>query len=604
MAFTGDLEHLHIVDIIQLLNTTRKSGTLSVRGSRGESQFIFSNGYIVGASHLHNRIRIGAVLVKMNALSREDLAQALEVQRNAGQNRKPLIITLIEMGKLGREEASRGLKKLIEMTLVDLIGWSEGTFTLDTDIIDVSPECGYPLSMMEQEISIDAQMILMDALRIYDERERDRQSGRQVLSDEEYFADVIASGESPEKVLKSSVVTAEDLGLGDIDHLERKLPQFVPATELFDPLQIHRQKIRETLSDFSAEQQEDFVSFLEKSTISIAAHDASQRQEGRARGLILFSGDELIRHSIMTICKDDGVLVFATDAEEELDSIIEQCLTMKILPVLVFDEPQTAGGFLSREKIIGLRQQTRKRYPALFIIQLASPGDFAFMLQSYRDGVGAVFPKPPQRGSKAAFISDAITFLGTFKSYISGLLMEPKGVTQANRLFGDLKERILALRVRNTPSSVSLALLQCVSDACVRAVTFIVRPSELVGERAIGVYAEKNAGPIAAARLRIPLTAPSVFREVLEKGLLFCGVREDEVLKKHLFEEIGAPRKPLIILLPMKYHGKTVSITYGDFGEREAFPLQTDALEILAEEAGLVLENALYRRQFNKASLT
>src|SRR3990172_10733562 len=102
MAFTGDLENLHIVDIIQLLNTTRKSGTFSVKGDRGESQFIFSNGFIVGASHLNRRVRIGTVLVKMNAISSEDLAQALEVQKSAGQNRKPLITTLIELGKLGR----------------------------------------------------------------------------------------------------------------------------------------------------------------------------------------------------------------------------------------------------------------------------------------------------------------------------------------------------------------------------------------------------------------------------------------------------------------------------------------------------------------------
>ena len=200
MALTGNLELLHIVDIIQLLNTTRKSGTFSVKGSKGESRFIFSNGHIVGASHLNNRVRIGTVLVKMNAITLEDLAQALEVQKKAGKNRKPLIATLIELGRLGRDEAARGLRKLIEMTLVELIGWTEGTFTLDTDAITVSPECSYPISNMEQDISLDAQMVLMDALRIFDELERDRQAGKTVISDEELFADVIASEGSGERL--------------------------------------------------------------------------------------------------------------------------------------------------------------------------------------------------------------------------------------------------------------------------------------------------------------------------------------------------------------------------------------------------------------------
>ena len=151
---------------------------------------------------------------------------------------------------------------------------------------------------------------------------------------------------------EKSSITADDLGLGDLDHLERKIPQFVPVAEIFDPLQIHRQKIREILSDFPTEEQEAFVSFLERSTVSMDARLGSQRQEGRARGLVLFSEDELLKHSIMTICKDEGVLVFAADGEEELDRIIDQCLTIKILPVLVFDDPETPDGLLSRKKIM------------------------------------------------------------------------------------------------------------------------------------------------------------------------------------------------------------------------------------------------------------
>ena len=129
----------------------------------------------------------------MNAISREDLEKAVAVQKSAGKNRKPLITTLIELGKLGHEEASRGLKKLIEITIVELLGWPKGTFTLDMEAIAVSPECSYLPDRMEQEVSLDGQMILMDVLRIFDERERDRQSGKNVPSYEELFTDVISS---------------------------------------------------------------------------------------------------------------------------------------------------------------------------------------------------------------------------------------------------------------------------------------------------------------------------------------------------------------------------------------------------------------------------
>ena len=142
-----DFEHLHIVDIIQLLHTTRKLRHAFRRRETGVKAYriIFSNGFIVGASHLNNSVRIGTVLVRMNAVTQKDLEKALELQKSAGKDRKPLIATLIELGKLTHEEASKGLRKLIEITIVELIGWTKGTFTLDTEDIAVTPECSYPI---------------------------------------------------------------------------------------------------------------------------------------------------------------------------------------------------------------------------------------------------------------------------------------------------------------------------------------------------------------------------------------------------------------------------------------------------------------------------
>ena len=81
----------------------------------------------------------------------------------------PLLAALMQMGKLKREDALRGLKKLVEMTIVELMSWTKGTFTFDTDAVVVSSE-----GDEEQDLGVDAQMVLMDALRIFDERERDR----------------------------------------------------------------------------------------------------------------------------------------------------------------------------------------------------------------------------------------------------------------------------------------------------------------------------------------------------------------------------------------------------------------------------------------------
>ena len=60
-------------------------------------------------------------------------------------------------------------------------------------------------------------------------------------------------------------------------------------------------------------------------------------------------------------------------------------------------------------------------------------------------------------------------------------------------------------------------MLQYVSEICERAITFIVRTNELAGEKAIGVYDEKTAGPTSVTSLKVPLSKSSVLSEVSRK---------------------------------------------------------------------------------------
>ena len=599
MAFTGDLEHLPIVDIIQLVHTTRKSGIFSVKADKGESKIVFSSGYIVSANHINDRVRIGTVLVKMGAITIDDLKQALGVAKDAAQDRRPLMATLMQMGKLKQEDALRGLKKLVEMTIVELMSWTKGTFTFDTDPIAVSSEGGASSGDMEQDVVVDAQMVLMDALRIFDERERDRAKGKEVPSFEALYADVLPGEGAAGTKGEPSTITADDLGLADIDRLEKKIPRPVSEMEIFDPIEIHRQNIREILVGFSSAEQETFVSFLRKSVARKPAPDAAAQQAGKA--VVIFSGDELIRHSLMTICKEDGVPVFSTDNEIDLERIVSQCLSAMRMPVVVFDSPVRSKDAFTEKKILSMRTAVMKKHPAVPVIQFASVDDADFFLQSYSDGVRAVFPKPLKEVRRETYIHDTMQFLDTFKSFIKGF---QERVDTTDRYVKELKKDIKALREITTPSDAAMVVLAAVAEMFERAVTFFVRPLplELTGERAIGVSSEKSMGPTPADRLKIPLSKPSVFRDVLEKKLAYYyGESGDEALKE-LFQEIGKPLSPAVVLLPLISDRKVVAIVYGDFGKKEASPVQLDILEILAQQVGISLEYALFRRQTTKAA--
>jgi hypothetical protein len=134
-----------------------------------------------------------------------------------------------------------------------------------------------------------------------------------------------------------------------------------------------------------------------------------------------------------------------------------------------------------------------------------------------------------------------------------------------------------------------------------RAVTLVVRASELIGDRAIGIDSGENRAPAPADRLKLQLSMPSVFRDVIEKGRIYYGESGDETLRE-LFKEIGKPLSPAVVLLPLISNRKVVAMVYGDFGQKEASPVRLDMLEVLSLQAGVALEYAIFRRQAAKAA--
>lgn len=583
MAFTGDLEHLPIVDIIQLVHTTRKSGIFSVKSEKGESRIVFSSGYIVAANHINGAVRIGTVLVRSGAVAIDDLRQALV---SAPAERKPLMAALMETGKLKREDALRALRQLVSLTIVELMNWTKGTFTFDTEAPIFPPGEG------DDALLVDAQMVLMDALRIFDERERDRAGGKEVQPFETLYADVLP--EVRAAAAASSAITAEDLGLGDLDLLEKKIPRPGSEMELFDPVAIHRQKIRELFPELSSEEQEAFVAFLKAAVDRKPLPDAAARQTGKA--LILFSGDKLLRHAVMTVWKEERLPVFATDDEKELDRTITQCFAAQRMPVVAFDAPGGPGG-PSADTVAALRGRTRRKYPIVPLLQLTAARDAEFIVRSYEEGAWAVLPKPLKEDRRETFVQDMIRFLGSFTAAVRGFHQRPDILS---RPLQELKKDIRALREVATPSDAAMVLLAAVADMFERSITFIVRPGELVGERAVGVSSDKSLGPTQADRLRIPLEKQSLFRQAVEKSLVHYGESGDEAVSA-LFREIGAPLSPVVVLLPLISDHKVMAVVYGDFGKKDPSPVQLDILEILAQQVGMALEYALFRRHAARA---
>jgi len=386
MAFTGDLEQFPIVDVIQLLNSTRKSGILVVKGRKGESQVVFKDGYIVSANHLNGSIRIGQVIVEMGFVTQQQLEDVLRNQQVNVESRRPLAIMLIEMGILAEQDAFKALQRLVEITLVEILTWKSGQFTLDHLRGTVECDFKYYPEKMNHEVNVNTQSILMDALVIFDERTRDG------LIEEE-LADIEGDESSSDEL-----ISVDDLGLSEIDHISAKLPHVFSGVELFDPVALQRHKILELQADLSETDLERLVSMLARHT-----NESVSGQRVAADGLrvVVFSKDVLLLHGLNTVLTSFGALSVPVMSEDELAKALAKKADTK-MSWLIVDAP--------------LPKMKLARTSHLCTFQLVPKGEFGLVMKAYRQGAAAVVPRPV--AGQENFIEEFILLLEFIPEFI------------------------------------------------------------------------------------------------------------------------------------------------------------------------------------------
>jgi len=569
MSFDGELEHLPIVDVIQLLHATGKSGTLSLRSLKGESQLVFSDGFIVSANHVNNSFRIGQILLDMGMISQEELDLALHEQEKAGPFRKPIIQTMIEDGRVQTEVAYQGLEVLIEMTIVEVLTWTKGTFSLDVDKRVVSDEYRYFPEQLKQKIHLNTQSVLMDALRIYDERKRDG-----TLTPEAMF------GTSTPPSLSAAELCAIDLGLDDLDGLERKMPRsFSGLADIEQDTAAKR--LQPVLAGLPSEEQQRLIRYLKNLS-------AGPQPPADGTGVILVTADKLVRECVAAASGQR--FLFATDSGTGLDPMIDHALSKGRVPLLMVDagEPGSRGG--AREGMVAVLQEKRERYPDLLIVLLTCPGDYQLATRALQVGTSAVLPRSSREERPESFVADTIDCTQALGRYLAGLRTAP-----GTRLLQQFKEQFLSLSEKPEPPEVTFRLLQAAASSFERVLTLVVVRTELVAERGIGIG---GLGVASTVRLRIPTGSPSLLQEALA-GKSHYG-EADQLLRETVFGTLGAPASQKVMLLPVKSFGRVIALIYGDFGERPGGAPPCQLLEAMALHAGLLIDNGLYRNRAQK----
>ncbi len=162
MAIEGPLRELGIHDVFQLLDLSRKTGTLGVTSELrdNEGTVHFQNGKVVAAAIKSNPHRIGELLMRAGRVTASQVAEASAAQTERGDARR-LGEILLDMGAITQKELERQIRIQIEAVVFELLSWREGFFRFEEGLMQ-----GVPM------VQIGTEALLMEGARRIDEWSR------------------------------------------------------------------------------------------------------------------------------------------------------------------------------------------------------------------------------------------------------------------------------------------------------------------------------------------------------------------------------------------------------------------------------------------------
>ena len=164
MAIEGPLRELGIHDVFQLLDLSRKTGTLRVTSELRDNEGLvwFDNGKVLHATIRSNPHPLGTLLVRSGKVTEADLDRARSVQKKGDRRRLGEI--LVEIGAITPRELERQVRLQIEAVVFELMSWREGFFSFEERSADDAPA--------EASIRISTESLLMEGARRIDEWSR------------------------------------------------------------------------------------------------------------------------------------------------------------------------------------------------------------------------------------------------------------------------------------------------------------------------------------------------------------------------------------------------------------------------------------------------
>jgi len=599
MAISGSLKDVSVADVMQFIHLGRRTGTLLLTRGALRAMIGFHGGRLVSAQAPRTP-KLGDLLVSSGLLAQAVLDQAIQEQARE-RERRSLGQLLLASGAIDAEGLRQVIAHQIEQAVSEVMVWDAGTFEFAIDDLRPIDDIALYPSDVLPDADLNTQMVLLEAARIFDERNRGR-------------------GEPPRELLREPApvpgapgmaAAPGDPGAPALLGLRHGLPLGGPhlaagaAAASGGGGRLDADATHPALAPALALAGARGSAAL---TAGAAGAASAASAAGAAAGSALLLLEprpetayrrwELPKHAAerlhLQVVSADAV--FAEQLGEALHHEVAGIEGLPIdqagaaapgepPPIVVVD---LRPGGVSLEQAAALRRAR----PRASIIALVDPATSVAKVYA----AGVLTALPPDVEAVAACVENLIESRDDLIRGTSGRISAASaqsGVARLRRVFGDLRSGLIS-------ATVALNLMHIISESVERAVLFLVKREQLVALGAFG--ADSRGQPLAELTrgIRLPTQSDSVFSRSLALGEVQSVSFEEAILPEPFRSQVGRSRTGQVVVFPVLGAQRVISVIYTDNGDRDQPIEDIDILELATAQVGMAFENELLRRQISQ----
>jgi two-component system, chemotaxis family, chemotaxis protein CheY len=536
MSLTGNLEDLPLLDILQIVSFSKKTGYLSIRTGAGEGAIVFHDG-LVTCSFTWD-------------------SPPLDPQTRT----------------LPAEERAQLLRRRIELALQQLIRLREGQFNFS--LSEVPPTRVGVRDILDETLpdGINPQELLLGLARGMDEDRRDSTAA-----------------------LESSFVEPED-DTAPVPVPAPSAPPTPPAVEL--PPLPPPTPIAPSPAASPADSAEKVILLAddeEEVRRILADHFTAggyQVVEAEDPEAAVKKAGRLAKAGIpFLLVTDLGMPTSGGSSFQGGFEVVKRLGKMNLHPPVLLMTESLGSPLQARAKQMGISRIVFK--PGLSKLD---PGQFEADLRAFAHKILTdVIPRldPAAEAVPASRASPSLSAPLVAPPAATSL----PSAEELSREFAVLQQRLEELRRPNDASQIASLVMKMAREFFERGLLFLVKNGEARGLGGFGPAPRDESLHLLARDVVIPLSEPSAFLDVIVSQKSLVGPLPDGRWSQYLMGKIGRFRSAAVALLPLLTHRETIALLFGDNPESGRAFGRLDALGVFINQAGIALENAFLQRK-------